>query len=80
MATKPLQLAIRAAATRHGLSEYALSTVLRERFQTFRLEKLTKEQATSLLQALNNGEITPPATPAAGQASHASTSRTGSRH
>lgn len=51
--TGPQKILIRSRAKKAGLTPYALESLVYQQFRVWKLEKLTKEQAVSLLDALD---------------------------
>lgn len=51
--TGPQKILIRSRAKKAGLTPYSLESLVYQQFKVWKVEKLTKEQATSVLDALN---------------------------
>ncbi len=56
LANAPQKIAIRSRAAKIGLSSYALEQVLFQQFRKWSLDRLTKSEASSLLQAMQRDE------------------------
>ncbi len=50
--TGPQKILIRSRAKKAGLTPYALESLVYQQFKVWKVERLTKEQASSLLSAL----------------------------